>query len=64
MRERFPFEPLLAAVGRPNLKQLARVCGAHPRQVYRWRESGLSDFHADHAAIALGLHPKTVWPEW
>lgn len=64
MNGRFPFEPLLDAAGRPNLKHLARVCGAHPRQIYRWRETGLSDEHADRAACSLGLHPMNVWPNY
>lgn len=62
--QRWPLEPLLEAAGRPPLAALARWCHAHQRQVYRWREYGLSDEWADRAAILLGLHPALVWDGW
>jgi hypothetical protein len=61
---RFPLEPLRAALGRPNNLQLARLVGAHRRQVYRWRDDGLSERLADRSACRVGLHPSNIWPEW
>lgn len=60
----WPLEPLLEHLGRPPMAQLARRVGVHPRQLYRWRDDGLSDAHADRAATVIGLHPALVWPDW
>ena len=34
------------------------------RQLRRWAEEGLGDVAADHAAVAIGFHPASIWPEW
>lgn len=34
------------------------------RSTWRYREDGLNTYHADHWAIALGLHPVQIWPWW
>lgn len=60
----FPLEPLLEVLGRPPIAAVARQCKVHRRQVYRWRDEGLSLSQADHAAIAAGLHPTSVWPDF
>lgn len=46
------------------LETLALAVGARRTSVYRWRRNGLSVLQADRIAIALGLHPSTLWPEW
>lgn len=61
---RFPLEPLLEAIGRPCMAQLARRVGEHPRETYRWRDRGLSERQADRVACRLGLHPARIWPGW
>lgn len=43
---------------------IAHVCGVNRITVYRWRDTGLSTYQADRAAVAVGLHPLNVWPDW
>lgn len=39
--------------------------GVHKATAYRWMRAGhLSIDHADRAAIALGVHPVLIWPEF
>lgn len=61
---RLPFAPLEQTVGAPNTCRLAMVLGVHPRQVYRWRSYGVTEVQADELAIAVGVHPAEVWPDW
>jgi hypothetical protein len=48
----------------PNLKRIAFALGVHPKQLYRWRESGLTWVQADKLAIRAGYHPAEIWSEW
>lgn len=44
---------------------LADAVGVDRRTVKRWRHQGLMVTQADRAAVALGLHPASLWPvEW
>jgi len=61
---RWPLQPLFEAAGTSEFLELAYLTGFAARTVHRWAEAGLSDQSADRAAIALGLHPYTIWPEW
>ena len=63
-RKRWPLGPLGAAAGTTTNAALARRLGVSVRTVWRWNHHGLSDTQADHGAIALGLHPVLVWPDW
>lgn len=61
---RWPYGPLEEALG-GSLREQADRLGVHERQVYRWRDYGLSDDMADRCAIRAGLHPAIVWgTEW
>lgn len=61
---RWPWAPLEQALGGTTTSQ-ARALGVHDRQVYRWRDEGLTDAMADRCAIRAGLHPAIVWgPAW
>lgn len=64
MRLRWPLEPVLELTGHPPALVLAARVGVSARTVHRWRHNGLTDQQADHAAIALGRHPATIWPDW
>lgn len=67
--ERWPLDPLLDQL---NIGQdapawaatMALRCGVQPRTVHRWAQSGLTTSAADRAAIAAGLHPALVWPQF
>lgn len=61
---RFPFGPLELLVSGSCGLATARALGVHPRQVYRWRAGGVTWAQADELAVAVGLHPAEVWPEW
>lgn len=61
--KRYPFAPLETLVGAPSAKQLADALGVHPRQVYRWRSTGVTADQADLLAVRLHSHPFEVWPE-
>lgn len=42
----------------------ASIIGVSPGAVKRWRESGRVPWtSADVAAVALGMHPMSIWPE-
>lgn len=44
--------------------KVAAVLGVSRVNVQRWRKCGLDHWAADRMAIALGLHPCEIWPEW
>lgn len=65
----FPLAPLVAAVnaryGAPvDVVRLARLLGVDRWRVYDARAFGLSVDLADKWAIAIGLHPLEVWPDF
>lgn len=60
---RYPFELLEAAIGAPSTVALAELLDVHPRQIYRWRDYGVSDVQAEEFAFGVGLHVYDVWPE-
>lgn len=43
---------------------MAKLCRVNVGVVHRWKREGLTAWAADRAAIAIGLHPINVWPEW
>lgn len=59
---RLPLEPLVARHG--GVSGLARALGRNRAQVGKWRQRGVTLDSADRIAVALGLHPVEVWPEW
>lgn len=61
---RWPLQPLFEAAGTSDYTELAYLTGFTARTIHRWTAAGISDNNADRAAIALGLHPYTIWPEW
>ena len=61
---RWPLQPLFEAAGTSEYTELAYLTGFRTRTIHRWAAAGISDNNADRAAIALGLHPYTIWPEW
>ena len=64
MTGHWAYRPLWVAGGRPDAGRAARSYGVSRRTIYRWQRHGLSDRAADQAAIAVGLHPANVWPNW
>lgn len=68
-QRKYPWEPLWAfAVGRRlSMSELARRVGSASdgRELYRWREAGgVPEAAADRVAVALGVLPDAIWPEW
>lgn len=59
--ELLPFEPLEALLATGCGVLTAQLLGVNRRQVYRWRETGVSWAQADELAIRAGLHPSSVW---
>lgn len=59
---RLSLEPLVARYG--GVSGLARALGHERAQVSKWRSRGLPVTTADAVAVALGLHPVEVWPDW
>lgn len=45
-------------------KYIARATNTHTSIVHRWKREGLTFYAADKAAIAIGHHPSTIWPDW
>lgn len=67
--ERFPFTPLADVAQRrwPDggiYTRLAEFAGVHRKQISRWRTAGVPTWAADRLAVALGLHPADLWPEF
>lgn len=60
---RYPFEPLEQFVNAPNMVLFADCIGIDTRQVYRWRESGITVAQADALAVRAGALPYEIWPE-
>lgn len=45
--------------------KIAAVVGIDRGTAHRWiTAGGLSELQADRCAIALGLHPGEIWPDW
>lgn len=76
---RFPLEPLAVVLsvelgvqggmhpatdGPTGLTAVAESLGVSESSAKRYRRHGLSDRQADHAAVALGVHPSVLWPDW
>lgn len=59
---RLPLEPLVRRYG--SVRALAEALHRDRAQVQKWRERGVTIHAADDLAVALGLHPVEVWPEW
>ena len=64
MTTHWPYRARWVAAGRPDAGRAARSYRVSRRTIYRWQRYGLSHRAADRAAIALGLHPISVWPDW
>lgn len=63
-QRRYPLGPLVDAAQAGSVLALAEAVGFTSRTVHRWAHTGIADSYADEAAVALGLHPGLVWPEW
>lgn len=62
---RWPMEPVERLLHTSSPTEIGHRLGIDRRQVHRWRElGGLITTHADRAAVALGLHPAIIWPDW
>ena len=61
---RWPLQPLFQAAGTTEYLELAVRTGFPARTIHRWKHNGIPDRNADRAAVALGLHPMTIWPNY
>lgn len=59
---RLPLAPLVELYG--SVSMLARALKRDRQVVSRWNAHGLPAVSADEVAVALGLHPVEVWPNW
>jgi len=59
---RLSLEPLVSMYG--SVSCLARALGRQRAQVQKWRRNGVPLVSADRIAVAVGLHPVEVWPDW
>ena len=51
--------------GRVSGARLAGLLGVKPATVRMWRQrGGIPLYSADRAAVALGVHPCELWPDW
>lgn len=60
-------EYLRRLTGRQDLgcRPLAHHCRISQERALRWLTDRYIDIYdADHAAVALGEHPWTIWPDW
>jgi hypothetical protein len=57
-----PLEPFMRA----RVEGMQSTLGDSVRNIYyRARRSGrISIFKADEIAVAIGLHPADIWPDW
>jgi len=60
----WPIQPLFRAADTNQFLELAYLTGVSVRTLHRSFDRGLTDDTADRAAIAIGLHPITIWPNW
>lgn len=47
-----------------NLSDVAEVMGVSKRAVVRYVAEGIPVWRADQLAVALGVHPSAIWPDW
>ena len=59
---RLPLDPLVRMYG--SVSMLAIALGRHRTQVSEWNANGIPVVSADRVAVALGMHPIEVWPDW
>ena len=60
----WPLQALFEAAGTTEFVELSVRTGIPARTLHRSTDRGLTDSTADRAAIGLGLHPITIWPQW
>lgn len=61
---RLPLQPLMEAVEAGSVAELVPRMRVSAPTVYRWFRRGIPWGDADGAAVAVGFHPASVWPEW
>jgi lambda repressor-like predicted transcriptional regulator len=59
---RLSLEPLVRRYG--SVSGLARALGRDRAQLAKWRRDGLPIMSADRLAVAVGMHPVELWPDW
>ena len=71
-KKRWPFANLVAACSHVTVNskpigetgQVAHVTGRSKTTVLRWAKEGVPTDAADEVAVAMGLHPVDIWPDW
>ena len=59
--DRLPLAPLERILAAGCASGAARALDVNPRQIYRWRRTGVSWAQADELAVRVGVHPSAVW---
>ena len=60
---RWPYQPLADALHMTD-EQVAEHMGVARNSVTKWRERGMSDWHADKVCCSFWLNPENVWDDW
>lgn len=47
-----------------HLADVGELIGISHRSVARFVAEGIPEYRADQLAIALGVHPCAIWPDW
>ena len=61
---RFPLQPLLERSGAESIAGFARRIGVPRAVIQAAVQRGLNERNADRYAVAAGLHPGEVWPDY
>lgn len=61
---RLSLRSLMNHLGITEVTKLAETIGMSRKSCYRYFASGLTVFVADKLAVAAGVHPLEVWPDF
>lgn len=60
---KYPFEPLIKAVGAPSILQMAEPTGVTIRTLHRWKKNGIPERSGDEVAVRINSHIAYIWPD-
>jgi hypothetical protein len=63
-QQRFDLAALTNVAPGSSITELSLLLGVARQVIYRWQLDGIPYWAADRAAIAIGLHPVIIWPDF